>query len=81
MLSHVSPIEEAGFAILPSVLDSDTICRLSENLRAGSLRHSKAGVRHALENPAVAAMAHDPRLLDRARGPGSPDRPLPCHAL
>jgi len=67
VLSHLSAVEDAGFAVLSSVLDSDTVCQLGENLRAGSLRRSKAGVRHALQNPAVAAIAHDPRLLTIAR--------------
>jgi ectoine hydroxylase-related dioxygenase (phytanoyl-CoA dioxygenase family) len=60
--------EEHGFAIIPNVLGGEDISRLSRDLAEAQLRRSRAGVRHALRNPAVARVAQDSRLLRIARG-------------
>lgn len=54
-------IEEDGFAVLPDVLDGCTISVLCEKL--SGISRGRAGTRHLHLNPAVAALANDPRLL------------------
>jgi ectoine hydroxylase-related dioxygenase (phytanoyl-CoA dioxygenase family) len=56
-------LEEHGFEILPEVLSPREARQLIDELDHSVLRRSKAGVRHALRHPAVAALARDPRLL------------------
>jgi len=60
-------VEEHGFAIIPDVLGQEDISRLSGDLADAMLRRSRAGVRHALRNPAVAVLARDSRLLGIAK--------------
>jgi ectoine hydroxylase-related dioxygenase (phytanoyl-CoA dioxygenase family) len=60
-------IEEQGFAIIPGVLGEEDISRLLDDLAKATLRRSRAGVRHAFKNPAVARLAQDSRLLGIAR--------------
>src|SRR6266404_1078899 len=61
-------VEEHGFAIIPDVLAGEDISRLSGDLADAQLHRSRAGVRHALRNPAVAGLAQDSRLLRIADG-------------
>jgi ectoine hydroxylase-related dioxygenase (phytanoyl-CoA dioxygenase family) len=61
-------VEEHGFAIIPDVLAGEDISRLSGDLADAQLHRSRAGVRHALRNPAVAGLAQDSRLLRIAKG-------------
>jgi ectoine hydroxylase-related dioxygenase (phytanoyl-CoA dioxygenase family) len=56
-------IEENGFAVIPSVVSEESISILSEEFAHADLRRSRAGVRHALGNPAVTKLARDSRLL------------------
>ncbi len=56
-------IEENGFAIIQSVVSEESIAILSAEFTRADLRRSRAGVRHALGNPAVAKLARDSRLL------------------
>jgi hypothetical protein len=56
-------IEENGFAIIPSVVSEESISILSDEFARAGLRRSRAGVRHALGNAAVAKLARDSRLL------------------
>ena len=55
------------FWSFPEVLLSHETRRLIDDLDQSPLRRSKAGVRHALRNPSVAALAREPRLLNIAR--------------
>jgi ectoine hydroxylase-related dioxygenase (phytanoyl-CoA dioxygenase family) len=72
-------IEENGFAIAEDVFTNEDILKLLDDLAAAMLRRSRAGVRHALQYPAIAAIARDPRLLNFAkRVLGS--RAVPFHA-
>lgn len=64
----VEQIEEAGFAIFADVVGSHDLRRSAEALGGEGVRRSRAGVRHALRHPAVAALARDARLLQIARG-------------
>lgn len=55
-----------GFAIIPGVLSSNETDALGSNLVSEKLQRSRAGVRHLLAVPAVAALAKDPRLVELA---------------
>jgi ectoine hydroxylase-related dioxygenase (phytanoyl-CoA dioxygenase family) len=56
-----------GFAIIPDVLTRNDIVTILRNLNEESAHRSRAGLRHALALPSVAALAWDPRLLTLAR--------------
>jgi ectoine hydroxylase-related dioxygenase (phytanoyl-CoA dioxygenase family) len=60
-------VQVQGFALLPEILWPCEAEKLIEELNQSSLRRTKAGVRHALKHPAVAALAEQPRLLNLAR--------------
>jgi ectoine hydroxylase-related dioxygenase (phytanoyl-CoA dioxygenase family) len=66
-VSIPSTVERHGFEILPEVLLPAEVLRVSGELDHSSLRRSKAGIRHALRQPAVAALAREPRLLGIAQ--------------
>lgn len=61
-------VREQGFGIIHDVLASEDTQSLAENLHHAALRRSRAGVRHALEYPPVAALARDSRLVSLATG-------------
>jgi hypothetical protein len=65
---HQVEIERQGFAIIPDVVSEASISVLLERLSGTNLRRSRAGIRHALQHPAVMEIAQDPQLLDIARG-------------
>ena len=56
-----------GFAIVPSVLDKQSAAQLTAVLTDSPLRRSRAGARHVLSHPAVAAIARDERMMSLAR--------------
>jgi ectoine hydroxylase-related dioxygenase (phytanoyl-CoA dioxygenase family) len=60
-------VEERGFSIFSNVLSSCETQRLIDELDRSALRRGRAGVRHALRHPAIAALAYEPRLLNLAR--------------
>src|SRR5438477_8589967 len=60
-------IENRGFATIQSVFSWPELEELQFSLQDHSLNRSRAGVRHAMAIPAVAAIAMHPRLLDLAR--------------
>src|SRR3984957_1305530 len=66
-MNTLTVIEEQGFGVLPEVLLPCETRRLIDDLDQSPLRRSKAGVRHALRHPSVAALAREPRLLNIAR--------------
>jgi hypothetical protein len=55
-----------GFSILRSVFTVAELERIAQDLGAASVKRSRAGARHLLSQPAIAALAHDPRLLGLA---------------
>lgn len=55
-----------GFAVIPGVLSSNEAEALGRNLASQTLERSRAGARHILAVPAVAALARDPRLMELA---------------
>lgn len=61
--SFVGRIAQDGFAIVPSVLDDSEILDLAEKIEHSALPHSWAGIRHAMKDRGVVAVAHDARLL------------------
>jgi hypothetical protein len=58
------PVESMndGFAVVPGVLSRRDIAAIAGDLAAEALQRSRAGARHLLSVPAIAALARDPRL-------------------
>jgi ectoine hydroxylase-related dioxygenase (phytanoyl-CoA dioxygenase family) len=56
-------IQSKGFAIIHDVLALIDIDALIAELSRAELPRSRAGIRHAMSLPAVAAIAQDPRLM------------------
>lgn len=61
------PSDDAGFTICLDVFSAKEVGQLVDAL-ADAPHRSRAGNRHPLAHPAVAAVVKDPRLLDLARG-------------
>jgi hypothetical protein len=55
-----------GFAVVSSVFEAGELDRLAKVLEGASLQRSRAGARHLLSVPAVAALAQDSRLTELA---------------
>jgi hypothetical protein len=51
-------VEERGFAIVADLILANEIVDLSAEFSQASLQRSRAGVRHALKLPSVAALAN-----------------------
>jgi ectoine hydroxylase-related dioxygenase (phytanoyl-CoA dioxygenase family) len=66
-LRWLEPIQEQGFTITPGVLEPRDVDGLLDELSRADLPRSRAGVRHAMRLPAVAAVAQDARLLGIAQ--------------
>ena len=66
-MNTLNTIEEHGFGVLPEVLLPGETRRLIDDLDQSPLGRSKAGVRHALRHPSVAALSREPRLLNIAQ--------------
>src|SRR5208282_5439153 len=56
-----------GFAIIPNALLESEVADLLAVLEQSELPRSRAGMRHAMRNESVAAVARDPRLLSMAQ--------------
>jgi hypothetical protein len=56
-----------GFAIVSDVMPTPEMDRLATDLETSTVSRSRAGIRHAMKVPAVAAVARDPRLHKLAR--------------
>jgi ectoine hydroxylase-related dioxygenase (phytanoyl-CoA dioxygenase family) len=59
--------EEQGFGVIPGVIDATEIERIGLSLEEADLTRSRAGARHLMKLPSVAALAVDERLLSIAR--------------
>jgi len=59
--------EERGFAIIPDLIPGNEIFDLSTVFSQSSLPRGRAGVRHAMKLPSVAALANGPKLLGIAK--------------
>jgi ectoine hydroxylase-related dioxygenase (phytanoyl-CoA dioxygenase family) len=66
-LSWAESAHKQGFAMIPEVLGHSEINALIEELARTELPRGRAGVRHAMRLPAVAALAHDARLIGIAQ--------------
>jgi ectoine hydroxylase-related dioxygenase (phytanoyl-CoA dioxygenase family) len=66
-LRFAESVETDGFAITPAVLDQAEAAALAEKLRLSQLPRSRAGIRHAMRDDSVAAIARDSRLLQLAQ--------------
>ncbi len=66
-MSWLEPIQKQGCAIIPEVLTPKEVDALLEKLNRADLPRSRAGVRHAMRLPAVAAVAQDSRLMEIAQ--------------
>ncbi|MBI3653590.1 MAG: phytanoyl-CoA dioxygenase family protein [Acidobacteria bacterium] len=60
-------IDEAGFCLTEAVLSPNECDRLSEKLLTGLSTRGRAGARHLMANPDIAALAFDDRLMEIAR--------------
>ena len=60
-------IETRGFAIVERVFRSDEIDSITDALARAPLARSRAGARHAIQDPLVAALARHTRLLTMVR--------------
>lgn len=60
-------VERNGFAIASNVFSQQEMSGLIEDFEAANLTRSRAGVRHAMASPVVAAVAQDERMLALAR--------------
>ena len=63
----MEPIREHGYAIIPGIVVLKEINGLLAEFARVDLSRSRAGVRHAMKVPTVAALAQNPRLLGMAR--------------
>src|SRR5712664_293376 len=63
-LSWLEPIQEQGFAIIPGILEPKEIDGLLDVFGHVDLPRSRAGGRHTMRLPAVAAAARDTRLVE-----------------
>lgn len=55
-----------GFSVVPDAFAAAELDGVARNLSAVSLQRSRAGARHLLAVPAIAALARDPRLIGLA---------------
>jgi ectoine hydroxylase-related dioxygenase (phytanoyl-CoA dioxygenase family) len=60
----IQRIEEYGFSIFENLFSSDEVASLLGNLADSG--GGRAGIRHALSDPNVFRLAHDPRLIEIA---------------
>jgi ectoine hydroxylase-related dioxygenase (phytanoyl-CoA dioxygenase family) len=63
---HVQ-VEKDGYAIETQVFAKAEIAQRIAQIDSAKLPRSRAGIRHAMKHPAVAAFARDPRLLQLAQ--------------
>jgi ectoine hydroxylase-related dioxygenase (phytanoyl-CoA dioxygenase family) len=66
-ISLQEQVESDGFAIIPHVFPEREVVDLLAMLENSELQRSRAGMRHAMRNAAVAALARDPRMLELAQ--------------
>ena len=66
-MEYENLIQQQGFAVLPPLLTPQDISDLLKAFDQADLPRSRAGMRHAMRLPSVAALAREPRLLQIAR--------------
>jgi len=65
--SSLESVIDQGFAIVPDVLEPREMEHLEADLETPIVCRSRAGIRHAMKVPVVAAVARDPRLQQLAQ--------------
>ncbi len=63
-LTYAEQVIERGFSVIPGVLQDADCDALARTLSASPRMGGRAGIRHALSIPAVAALAQSPVLTD-----------------
>ena len=63
----IGSVNEQGFEIIPEFLCRETLSSLIRSLEESSVRRSRAGIRSALQIPAVRALATNQTLLQLAK--------------
>jgi len=58
---------DQGFAIVPDVMEHRELADVAADLSTSALSRSRAGIRHAMRIPSVAAIAQHPKLRALAR--------------
>jgi ectoine hydroxylase-related dioxygenase (phytanoyl-CoA dioxygenase family) len=76
---YSNEVLHSGFCILPDVVSAEAIDHLLDGIAAAQPYRSRAGIRHALRYPAVAAFAARLELINLAREILGPDA-LPFRA-
>jgi ectoine hydroxylase-related dioxygenase (phytanoyl-CoA dioxygenase family) len=66
-LAFSDRIATDGFSLIEGVLSKNEITALAIELERSNLARSRAGIRHAMRDARVAAVARDPRLLELAQ--------------
>jgi ectoine hydroxylase-related dioxygenase (phytanoyl-CoA dioxygenase family) len=61
------PIEQRGFAIIPGVLSPTEVANARGVLSRARLPRGKAGIRHAMKDPAIDTLANQQSLLQIAK--------------
>jgi len=79
MHDTATELEERGFAIRDGVFSSEEMLQIADRLERSNLKRSKAGIRHLLNNGAIADLAVDTRLLNLAQRILGPEA-IPFHA-
>jgi ectoine hydroxylase-related dioxygenase (phytanoyl-CoA dioxygenase family) len=67
MAEALAQIERDGFAVIPNVFTIETMDRLVDDVGLRKAHRSRAGVRHAMRIPAVAALARNAPLTEIAQ--------------
>jgi len=65
--SFYAAVARDGFAIISGVVEARELKGLIQNLQRSELPRSRAGIRHAMRDDTIAAVAHDRRLLQFAQ--------------
>ena len=60
-------VEQNGFAIIRDVLSGQDITGVLSDFEDATLRHSRAGVRHAFDSAGITRFSRNPQLLEIAR--------------
>ena len=60
-------VEDLGFETIHGMLAASEVHRVADAISRSALPRTKAGIRHALREPAIFELANDPRLVDLAK--------------
>jgi ectoine hydroxylase-related dioxygenase (phytanoyl-CoA dioxygenase family) len=66
-MTALERVEQNGFAIIRDVLSGQDVTGALSDFEDATLRHSRAGVRHAFDSAGIARFSRNPQLLEIAR--------------